>query len=83
MYREKQGGEGYADMVFVPRKNCTSPAFIVELKYDLSAETAIDQIKQKKYFECLKDYSGEILLIGVNYDKKTKEHSCVIESVTK
>ena len=83
MYREMQGGEGYADMVFVPRKNCTSPAFIVELKYDLSAETAIDQIKQKKYFECLKDYSGEILLVGVNYDKKTKEHSCVIESVTK
>ena len=83
MYREMQGGEGFADMVFIPRKNCSSPAFIVELKWDKSAETAIDQIKQRKYFECLKDYSGEILLVGVNYDKDTKEHACIIEKIIK
>ena len=83
LYREMQGGEGFADMVFIPRKNCSTPAFIVELKWDKSAETAIDQIKQRKYFDCLKDYSGEILLVGVNYDKDTKEHTCLIEKITK
>lgn len=27
----------------------------------------------------LLQYTGQILLIGINYDKKTKEHSCKIE----
>lgn len=58
-------------------------AFIVELKWDKSAETAIDQIKQKKYADCLKDYSGEILLVGINYDKADKRHTCKIEKITK
>ncbi len=83
LYREMPAGEGFADIVFVPRKNCSTSAFIVELKWDKSAETAIDQIKQRKYFECLKDYSGEILLVGVNYDKDTKEHTCLIEKIIK
>ena len=61
MYRELAGGDGFADLVFVPRKSCQSPAFIVELKWNQSAETAIDQIKKKKYAECLQDYTGEIL----------------------
>lgn len=83
MYRELQGGDGFADLVFVPRKNCKTPAFLVELKWNQSADTAIAQIKQKKYVECLKDYSGEILLVGLSYQKDTKTHDCVIEKVQK
>lgn len=83
MYREFPGGDGFADLVFVPRKTCRTPAFIVELKWNQSAETAIDQIKQKKYVECLKDYSGEILLVGINYNKDTKKHDCEIQKVHK
>lgn len=55
----------------------------MELKWDKSVETAIDQIKQKKYADCLKDYSGEILLVGINYDKADKRHTCKIEKITK
>ena len=83
MYRELPGGDGFADLVFVPRKICWTPAFIVELKWNQSAEAAIDQIKQKKYVEYLQDYSGEILLVGINYHKETKKHDCMIEMVRK
>ena len=84
MYRELAGGKGFADLVFIPRKECQTPAFIVELKWNKSAVAAIDQIKQKKYTESLKDYSGEILLVGLNYDKDAeKKHTCVIERVIK
>lgn len=83
MYREIPGGDGFADLVFVPRKTCRTPAFLVELKWNHSAETAIDQIQQKKYVECLKDYSGEILLVGINYNKETKKHDCEIRKVHK
>ncbi|MBQ8515109.1 MAG: PD-(D/E)XK nuclease domain-containing protein, partial [Ruminococcus sp.] len=87
MYRELAGGKDFADLVFIPRKECQAPAFIVELKWNKSAEAAIDQIRQKKYTESLKDYSGEILLVGLNYDKDakddTKKHTCVIERVIK
>ena len=56
---------------------------IVELKWDKSAEGAIAQIKEKQYADALKDYSGEILLVGINYNRKTKTHQCVIEHCTK
>lgn len=56
---------------------------IVELKYDKSAEGALEQIKKKHYTDCLKDYSGEILLVGINYDKDDKCHTCKIERITK
>lgn len=55
----------------------------MELKYNESAESAIEQIKKKQYAECLKDYSGEILLVGINYNKDTKNHDCVIEKIVK
>lgn len=87
MYRELAGGNGFADLVFVPRKNCQSPAFIVKLKWNQSAETAIDQIKKKKYTECLQDYAGEILLVGIHYDRNSKEDNkkyfCKIEKISK
>ena len=77
--RELPAGKGYADLIFRPRKNNSNPAMIVELKYDKSAEGALEQIKKKQYTDCLKDYSGEILLVGINYDKENKSHNCRIE----
>ena len=81
--RELPAGKGFADLVFKPRKNCKFPALIVELKYDKSADSAIEQIKNKQYTDCLRDYSGEILLVGINYDKESKKHSCKIEKIKK
>lgn len=77
--REATAGKGFADLVFEPRKNSSMPAFIVELKCNHSAEEAVEQIRSKNYTDCLKDYSGEILLVVINYDKKSKKHTCRIE----
>ena len=52
---------------------------VVELKFDKTAKTALQQIKDKKYADCLKNYNGEILLVGINYDKNSKKHTCRIE----
>ena len=81
--RELPAGKGFADLVFKPRSNNINPAMIVELKYDSSAESAIGQIKEKQYMDCLKDYSGDVLLVGINYDKESKRHSCKIEKAKK
>ena len=59
------------------------PALVVELKWNKSAKTALQQIKERKYPESIKQYTGDILLVGVNYDKKTKKHLCLIESYEK
>ena len=75
--REMPSGKGYADMVFIPKDD--KPAMIVELKWDHEAETAIDQIKEKKYYCGLEKYLDELLLVGISYNKETKEHSCIIE----
>lgn len=77
--RELPSGKGYADIVFLPRKHSDKPAMVVELKYNQSAESAIAQIKEKRYPKALEDYGGSLLLVGINYDKVKKEHSCVIE----
>ena len=79
IYREMPGGEGFADLVFVPLKGNSNPAMIVELKCDKDADTAIDQIKKRKYAESLKDYKGNVLLVGISYDRKSKEHECRFE----
>lgn len=78
LHRETPAGKGFTDLVFEPRRNCTLPAFIVELKWGHSAEEAVEQIRNKDYTDCLKNYSGEILLVGINYDKE-KHHTCKIE----
>ncbi|MCX4366152.1 MAG: AAA family ATPase [Bacilli bacterium] len=84
MIREFPTGKGFADMVYLPRKNyLDKPAMIIELKWDKSAESAISQIKSKQYVHALKEYSGNLLLVGINYDKKEKTHSCVIERFLK
>lgn len=81
--REVPLGEGFADVVFIPKKNIDKPALVVELKYDKSADKALDQIYEKQYADELADYTGKALLVGINYNSKTKEHSCVIEEIVK
>jgi hypothetical protein len=79
--RELPTGKGFADMVFIPRKNTDKPAMIVELKWDKSAEGAIQQMKEKEYSKIFENYSGEVLLVGINYDKVSKKHTCSIEKI--
>ena len=68
----------------IPRKRyADKPAIVIELKWDKSAAGALEQIKGKNYGNALKDYHGNLLLVGVNYDKKAKKHECVIENVKK
>lgn len=84
IYRELPTGKGFADLVFIPRKKFPDkPALIVELKWDKTAKGAIHQIKNKQYFESLKEYQGNLLLVGINYDKDTREHQCEIEEFHK
>ena len=78
--RELPTGKGFEDICFVPRKlHADKPAAVIELKWDKDAEGAIAQIKEKRYAEALKEYHGNLLLAGINYDRKTKKYSCVIE----
>ena len=75
-------GQGIADVVFVPKSDTALPAMIVELKWNKTADSAIAQIKEKNYPSLLSGYAGEMVLVGINYDVKTKEHSCKIENIS-
>ena len=66
-------------MVFIPRKNVNKPALLIELKWNDSADSALQQIKNKNYTGDLDEYKGNILLVGINYDKTSKNHICKIE----
>lgn len=78
--REMPTGRGFADLIFIPKKEYTEmPALLVELKWNKSAQTAIDQIKEKEYVRAVENYTGKILMIGINYDKQSKKHECSIE----
>lgn len=58
-----------------------SETMIFELKWDKSAETAIQQIKDRRYADSVLNHTGNILLVGINYDAKTKKHECMIEKI--
>ena len=78
--RELPTGKGFADICFIPRKlYADKPAAVIELKWDKDAHGSISHIKEKQYVDALKDYHGNLLLAGINYDKKIKQHTCVIE----
>jgi hypothetical protein len=79
MHRELASGKGFADIVLIPRKNVDSPAIIVELKYRQDADAAIDQIKRKQYPAKVAEYTADLMLVGINYDRETKQHTCHIE----
>lgn len=83
--RELPTGRGFADFVFVPKPEYKAdyPALIVELKWNQNAQTAMQQIKDKKYPVSILNYTGDILLVGINYDKSSKKHQCLIEKYEK
>ena len=83
--REMSSGRGFADFVYLPKPEYTDeyPALVVELKWNKNAKTAMQQIKDKKYTESLSDYTGNILMVGINYDKSGKKHECIIEKYSK
>ena len=76
-------GRGYADIVYLPKQGELVPVLMIELKWNQSADTAIEQIKQRKYPTVLQGYGGEILLVGINYDKDApagqRKYTCKIE----
>ena len=79
IHREYATGKGFADLVMIPRRSVNKPALVIELKFNHTAETAIDQIKCKEYPAKIAEYSGDILLVGINYDREQKRHTCKIE----
>ena len=82
--RELPTGKGFADVCFIPRKlHLDKPAIVMELKWDKNVSGAISQIKEKHYVDALKEYHGNLLLVGITYEKSTKKHHCVIEKLYK
>ena len=79
--QELPSGKGYADIVYIPKKTSNKPAMIIELKWNKTSDGALNQIKQKNYPEIVKQLSGNVLLVGINYDEKTKKHECTIEKM--
>ena len=77
-FEELPSGEGYADIVYIPKHGSDWPAMVIELKWNKTAKGAIDQILEKEYPEVLKGYGSEILLVGVSYGKDEKKHTCRI-----
>ncbi len=65
LIRELTAEKGFADIAFLPLPHTNKPAMVVELKYDRSVSTAIQQIKDRQYMQALEGYTGEILLVGV------------------
>jgi hypothetical protein len=80
---ELPSGRGYADVIYLPKKGSAMPIMLVELKWNKSAEGAIAQIKNRNYPQVLEGFGSDILLVGVNYDEKSKKHTCGIEKYIK
>ena len=76
---ELSTGKGYADIVYIPKKGLDIPILLVELKWNQDADTAIKQIREKRYVKSIEGFGGDVLLVGVSYDKKTGEYGCKIE----
>lgn len=80
--REMPAGNGFADIAFIPKKDhLDKPAILVELKWNRTAEGAIAQIRNKEYTKALENFKDNLLLVGINYDKETREHTCKIEKI--
>ena len=87
--REDKAGLGFVDFIFYP-ENTADTGIILELKVDHTADEAVQQIIDKKYSlrfsgkagEKAK-YTGEILAVGIGYNKKTKKHQCRVITLRK
>ena len=82
MHRELASGKGFADIVLLPRKHVDSPAIILELKVNRDADAAIDQIHRRQYPDKVRGHADRLLLVGINYDRQTKQHTCRIERMS-
>ena len=82
IHRELATGKGFADLVLLPRKNVDSPAIVIELKYDKAVDTAIEQIKRRQYPDKVAQYADRLLLVGITYDRESKQHHCRIERLS-
>ena len=87
--REDKAGKGFVDFIFYPW-NLTDTCIILELKVDHSPEDALLQIREKDYLLRFqgksgetRKYTGEVLGVGISYDKETKEHFCKVEVLSK
>lgn len=82
-FEELASGKGYVDMLFLPTIQSSKPALVIELKWNKSAEKAIQQQEEQQYWKFSDKfiYKGKILLIGINYNTKTKKHTCRIMEV--
>ena len=78
--REFPTGKGFADIVLLPKKGVYNPAIVIELKFNKDVKAAIDQIHDNQYPGRLADFYGDLILVGISYDKK-KAHDCAIERV--
>jgi hypothetical protein len=78
IHRELPSGKGFADLVLLPRKNVDKPALVLELKYNRDAVSAIDQILRRQYPAKVAQYTGDLFLVGINYDRNEKTHECQI-----
>ena len=79
-FEELPSGKGYADLIYLPKKSSPLPALVIELKWNQDVEGAIAQIRKKNYPAALDGYGGEILLVGISYEKDGgRRHRCVIE----
>jgi hypothetical protein len=78
--RELPSGKGFVDLAFIPKKKyMDKPAMLIELKWNRTAETALKQMKEKRYSGALTEYYDNLLLVGIAYKKKTRKHKCLIE----
>ena len=82
-FEELPAGVGVADVVYLPKRDSPYPALVVELKWNQSAQSAIAQIRDKRYPDALDGFDGEVLLVGISYNRDAKpgerKHHCVIE----
>ena len=84
-WEELPAGSGFADIIYLPKPDSEWPALVVELKWNQSAEGAVEQILSRNYPDALKGYGGDIVLVGINYDKNApageRKHSCRIRKL--
>ena len=84
-FEELASGKGYIDLLFLPTKQSAKPALVIELKWNKSGEKAIRQEEEQQYWKFAETfrYKGPILLVGINYNTKTKKHTCRIKEARK
>ena len=73
--------KGDTDLVYEPVIRGMYPPILLGFRCDGSAEEAIAQIKTQEYF---KRYTGQyrsLVIVGINYSTKTKDHQCLIEKL--